>query len=318
MTRSVSMATLAKEYLAYRRKLGFALQNAGHLLLRFAEYADRAGHRGPLTTALAVRWARLPRKASAVYWARRLDVVRGFARYLAIYDPGMEVPPKGILGPAYRRITPHIYSEAELSALLATARRLPPSTGLRPHTYTTLFGLLACTGLRLAEALKLNRSDVDWQRGLLTIRETKFRKSRLVPLHASTTKALRAYADQRDGFHPVSQADAFFVSSRGTRLCHPTVRGTFATLRTQLSWSAKSSGRGPRIHDLRHAFACRRLLRWYEQGVDVDHAIAALSTYLGHADVNHTYWYLTGVPELLELVASRFGRFADPATGDQP
>src|SRR5947209_7396367 len=135
MTRRVSMVTRAKEYLAYRRQLGFALQNAGHLLLRFAVYADRAGHRGPLTTALAVRWARLPRKAAAVYWARRLDLVRGFARYRALSDPATEVPAKGLLGPAYRRITPHIYSEVELAALLAAARRLPPSSGLRPHTY---------------------------------------------------------------------------------------------------------------------------------------------------------------------------------------
>jgi integrase len=126
--------------------------------------------------------------------ARRLDVVRCFAKYRAIFDPDTEIPLYNVFGPAYRRITPHIYSAAEISALLAAARDLPPQDGLRPHTYATLFGLLACTGLRLREAIRLTRSDVDWKRGLLTIRETKFRKSRLVPLHPTATQALREYA----------------------------------------------------------------------------------------------------------------------------
>ena len=173
MTRAPSMTDLVRDYLGHRRRLGFRLDDAGQLLMRFAEYADRAGHRGPLTTDLAVRWACLPRDGSPAYRARRLDLVRGFARYRAIFDPATEVPPRGLLGPAYRRATPHIYSEAEVSALLAAARQLAPAGGLRPHTYATLFGLLACTGLRLSEALNLTRSDVDWERGLLTVRQTK-------------------------------------------------------------------------------------------------------------------------------------------------
>ena len=316
MNHPVSMVGSAEEYLAYRRKLGFRLDNAGRLLLAFAAYADRAGHRGPLTTELAVRWARLPQQATAVYWARRLDVVRGFAEYRAVFDPGTEIPPRGMLGPAYRRITPHIYSEAELSALLAAARRLPPGRGLRPQTYATLFGLLACTGLRLSEALKLTRSDVDRSYGLLTIRQAKFRKSRLVPLHPSTGQALHAYARQRDHSHPGARDDAFFVTGRGTGLCRSTVQGTFLGLRRELSWSAQGGARAPRIHDLRHTFATRRLLRWYAEGVPIDRALAALSTYLGHASVSHTYWYLTGVPELLELATARFEHFASPDPGD--
>jgi integrase len=316
MNRPMSMVALAEEYLAHRRKLGFRLENAGPLLLDFAAYADRIGHRGSLTTELAVDWARLPRQASPVYWARRLDVVRGFAKYRAVFDPATEIPPRGMLGPAYRRITPHIYSEAELSALLAAARRLPPGGGLRPQTYTTLFGLLACTGLRLSEALRLTRADVDWPRGLLTIRQTKFRKSRLVPLHPSAVQALQAYTRQRDHSHPVPRTDAFFVTCRGTGLCHATVRGTFIGLRQELSWSAQGGARAPRIHDLRHTFATRRLLQWYAEGVPIDRALAALSTYLGHASVGHTFWYLTGVPELLELATARFERFASPDSGD--
>jgi integrase len=305
MTPRARMVTPAQEYLAYRRQLGYALHNAGYLLLRFAGYADRVGHRGPLTTALAVRWARRPRKAAAVYWARRLDIVRGFARYRALFDPATEIPPERILGPAYRRITPHIYSEAELAARRAAARRLPPATGLRPHAYVTLFGLLACTGLRRSEALRLDRSDVDWQRNLLTIRQGKFRKSRLVPLHASAAQALRGYAARRDRLGRGAPAAASFVTGRGSRLCGATARAAFGILRAQLAWSARGGRRGPRIHDLRHTFACRRLLQWYTQGVAVDQAVAALSTYLGHTTVRDTYWYLTGTPGLLALAAAR-------------
>jgi len=313
-----SMVSLALEYLAYRRNLGFELKDAGPLLLRFAEYADRIGHRGPLTVELAVLWARLPWQAAPVYWARRLDLVRGFAKYRALFDPKTEIPPRGFLGPAYRRITPHIYSKAELSTLLAAARRLTPLQGLRPHTYATLFGLLACTGLRLSEALQLKRTDADWHRNLLTIRKTKFRKSRLVPLHPSTVRVLRNYAERRDRFYPALQSDAFFISCRRGCLSHTTVRSLFVNLRKELAWTAQNGTRKPRIHDLRHTFACRRLLQWYKEGVPVDSAIPALATYLGHADVNHTYWYLTGIPELLELAVARFEHFAISDEGEQP
>jgi integrase len=314
MTRR-RMVQLAKDYLAYRRDLGFQLQKKEPLLLQFAAYVDRIGYRGPLTTELAVRWARLPAQASPMRWASRLAVVRGFARYLAIFDPDTEIPPHGLLGHAYRRVTPHIYSEAEVSALLAAARRLPPRHGLRPHTYATFFGLLACTGLRGCEARNLTRSDVVWEQNLLTIRATKFRKTRLVPLHPTTTQALRTYAQLRDHFHPLRQSDAFFVTRHGTPLSATVVQGVFENLREQLSWSARSGNRVPRIHDLRHTFACRRLLQWYQEGVAVDAIIDTLSTYLGHADVTHTYWYLTGVPELLELAVARFEAYAS-ARGD--
>jgi integrase len=310
------MLRLADEYLAHRRGLGFALRIEGQLLLRFAAYADRTGHRGPLTTELAVRWARLPQEATPAYWARRLGIVRCFARYRAAFDAQTEIPPQRLLGEAYHRVTPHIYSEAELAALLEAARRLPPETALRPHTYATLFGLLACTGLRLSEALKLTLSDVDWQQGLLTIRQSKFRKSRLVPLHPSALKALQVYAERRARFFPLAP-EGFFISARGTPLRPATARGTFTRLRDQLSWVGRPGRRRPRIHDLRHTFACRRLLEWYRQGVDLDHAIASLSTYLGHGEVADTYWYLTGVPELMELAATRFERFASTTSGEQ-
>jgi integrase len=315
MSKAPRMVGLAKEYLAYRKGLGFQLASTEPLLLQFAEYADRTGHRGPLTTELAVRWAKLPKAGSPGYLARRLDVVRGFARHRAITDPRTEIPPPRLLGATYRRRTPHIYSEAELSALVAAARSLTPSTSLRPHTYATLFGLLACTGLRVSEAVKLTRDDIDWQQGLLTVRQTKFRKSRLVPLHATTLGALRDYAARRARLYPTPATEAFFLTSRGTPLARSSVGVTFWKLRQRLGWAGGRDRTKPRIHDLRHTFACRRLQRWYAEGVDVDHAIAALSTYLGHAAVRDTYWYLTGTPELLGLATARFEQFASSDSG---
>src|SRR3954452_5983254 len=167
MSESIPMVNLVEEYLEYRRRLGYRLRIEGQMLLGFAHYADRSGHRGPLTTEVAARWARLPAEAAPLYQARRLEVVRCFARHRAIFDPATEIPPEGLLGSAHRRTAPHIYSEAELSTLLAAARRLLPSDGLRPRTYATLIGLLICTGLRISEALKLSLRDVDSSQGTL-------------------------------------------------------------------------------------------------------------------------------------------------------
>jgi integrase len=312
------MVYLVEEYLDYRRRLGFQLHIVGQMLMEFARDADRIGHSGPLTTELAVRWARLPVGASPLYQARRLEVVRCFARHRAIFDSATEIPPERLLGSAHRRTDPYVYSEAELSTLLAAAGRLSSRTGLRSQTYATLIGLLACTGLRISEALKLSRGDVDWCHGTLMIRESKCHKSRLVPLHPVVVPVWRAYARLRDLHQPIPQTEAFFVSDRGTVLPYSTVRQTFRKLCKHLPLPTRSGGREPRIHDIRHTFACRRLLRWYAEGVDLDHAVAALSTDLGHAKVSDTYWYLTGIPELLDLAASRFERFTSLDPGDLP
>lgn len=326
MRQRSSMVQLAREYLAYRRDLGFELDMPGKYVLQFATYVDRTKYRGPLTIALALRWAQLPKGTTLVYRAQRLAAIRSFAKYCAVFDPATEIPPPGLLGPAHFRTTPYIYSEAELSVLLATARNLPPPRNtflpgkeLRPHTYVTFFGLLACTGMRVSEALKLTRTDVDWDQGVLTIRMTKFRKSRLVPMHSSTILAMRRYAELRDRILPLAMSDAFFVSTRGTALSYSVAETTFIRyLRPQLSWSPQTGGRAPRIHDFRHTFACRRLLQWCKEGANIDHCIAALSTYLGHVEVRDTYWYLTGVPELFALVAARFEQFALSQPGERP
>jgi integrase len=312
MTRA-TVASLAVEYLAMRRKLGFALVGEGQQLMRFARYADRVGHQGPLTIDLAVRWAQFGRDRGVVAAARRLDVVRRFAKHRWLFDARTQVPPEGLLGPSYRRRpTPHIYSEGELTALLEAASALGPASGLRPQTYVTLLGLLASTGLRISEALRLTRADVDLDAGVLTVVETKFHKSRMVPLHRTTTRALQRYAQQRDRYHRrASPTGTFFVTERATSLKYWRTLMTFAALRAELGWTGPR-GQRPRLHDLRHTFAVRRLVQWHRRGFDLHHRIAALSTYLGHVKVTDTYWYLTAVPELLAITGARYERYAGP------
>ena len=317
--KTPTMAYRVEEYLAYRRALGYQVRIAGQMLRSFARHADESGHRGPLTTELALRWARLPEQAARLYQARRLEVVRTLAKYLAAREPGTEVPPRGLLGPAHARRPAFIYSAADIAALVKAAQALTPADGLRPRTYAALIGLLACTGLRIAEALALRAGDIDWGTGVLTVRQTKFHKSRLVPLHASAIGPLRDYAVARDGRCPSRPDTPFFVSDAGRPLPYGTVRHTFHLLLRQALPGAAPVGRvRPRLHDLRHTFACRRLLAWYRDGTDIDRAIDQLSAYLGHAKVTDTYWYLTGLPELLEWAGRRFEQFTLPPSGDAP
>jgi integrase len=312
---SNSWLPLVEEYLSVRRGLGFALETPAYLLRDFARYADTVGHRGPLTTELAVRWALASRSNNPGQAVRRLGAVRQFARYRALLDPATEVPPPGLLGRLPRRPQPHIYSDAELAALLDQASLLLPRRGLRPRTYVAFFSLLACTGVRLSEASRLAVEDVDLNAGVLTIREGKFRKARLVPLHPSATAALARYAADRDAC--CEGPGRFFRTERTPALNKDTVEKTFGRLRRRLGWTADGRARPPRIHDLRHSFAVRRLLRWYEEGADLERKLLALSLYLGHAKVSDTYWYLTGVPELMAVAAKRFERFAQDDQGGE-
>ena len=305
---------LVDEYLNARRGLGFGLETDEWFLRGFARYAERIGHKGPVTVELAVQWAS-SHSTNPAQAARRLTIVRQFARYRALVDPATEVPPVGLLGrDSRRRSTPHIYSEAEIAALLQQARCLRPRGGLRPATYVTFFALLASTGLRLSEARRLTDDDADLVDGILTIRETKFRKSRLVPLHPTTTRALRRYADRRDACLAAPRSEYFFRTERSPRLMHTAVKATFGLIRRRLDWTAQGRTCRPRIHDLRHTFVVRRLLRWHQEGADVDRKILALATYLGHTGIAHTYWYCTAVPELLATTGQRFERFAHRAS----
>jgi integrase len=307
MRRTVSMVYLAQQYLSDRRKLGVQLLREGSLLLNFARFADGAQHTGPITQELAQSWACASR-SSAINRARRLNIVRRFAQYRLQFDTRTQIPPADLLGRTTRRLTPHIYSTGEIQQLLAAARKLPSRNSLRSATYEAFFGLIAATGLRLSEAIHLKRGDVELAAGVLTVRLTKYAKTRAVLLHPSTTQALLRYAAVRDQKIPAPENDSFFLSARGAALDHRTVEHTFGRLRQQLGWEGRGSYPYPRIMDLRHSFICRRLVSWYRQGINVDNAILALATYVGHTAVRGTYWYLTAIPELMAMASQRFQR----------
>lgn len=294
------------DYVAIRRGLGFQFRGPAGCLRNFVAFLQLEGA-SYITTELALRWATLPEKAQPSTWVWRLGMVRRFAKWHQAVDPRTEVPPETILCHRYQRKTPHIYSDQEITRLLRGAKQLPSSNGLRARTFSTLFGLLAVSGMRTNEAVSLDRQDVDLYEGILTIRRTKFGKSRHVPVHASTVQALRKYADNRDRIFPTPRTPAFFISDRGTRITDCMARYTFAKISQQLGFRPKAvgHGRGPRLLDLRHRFAARTLINWYRAGLEVERELPKLATYLGHVHINETYWYLEAVPELLQLATDR-------------
>jgi integrase len=311
------MLSLAEDYLVERRAEGFEIGIGGEQIKAFGRFVDETGDTGPLTTRLTLDWVQgRARRATPLTWARRLEVLRPFARYLARLDPHTEFPWTAIFGRSHRRLAPHIYTEGEIVELLAAARRLEPRGALRPATYETIFGLIAATGLRLSEALHLQCGDLDLDQGLLTVRNTKFRKSRHVPLHSTVVAALARYMAAR-ARHGAGGKDApVFMSSSGEPLPTRTIHSVFQKLRVELGWAARGAYAEVRIHDLRHTFICRRVQLWQELGADIDNAMAALSTYVGHAKVSDTYWYLTGVPDLMAVAGGRFESFAGSFTED--
>jgi integrase len=303
---SGAFADLAEGYVAMRRRLGYRLTRQAAYVASFAGFLDSSGHRGPVPASLSVTWAAGTSSPDPRSPARRLGVIRGFLRHLAALDGATEVPPPGLLGPTGHRRPPHVYSDEEIAALLGAAAGLSPAGGLRPHCYVTLFGLLACTGLRISEALALSVDDVDLGEAILTVRSGKGGKSRLVPLHPSALEPLRAYAARRDSCGPASGSAAFFRTDSCDHLSYAAVSGTFERLRRRLGWSGDGRTRQPRIHDLRHRMAVKRLVLWHAEGADVDAKIPALATYLGHVLVSDIYWYFSATPELMAVVAERF------------
>lgn len=309
---TVSMHHLVQEYLKERRDLGFALTIPGSQLQAFARFADASGHRGPLTRQLITRWARdEAKRATPLTWAKRIEAVRPFAKHRARVELGTYVPDADTFGPSRRRLAPHLYTDQEIVDLLVAAGRLSPKGTLRAGTYRTLLGLIAATGLRLSEALRLTCGDVDLDAGMLTVRQTKFAKSRLVPLHPTTVRALKQYLALRQRHVVALQNGPFLVSSKGTAPHKRTVHRVFGRLRKQLGWTARGGHAAPRIHDLRHTFICRRVRLWHEHGADIDNAMVALSTYVGHAKVSDTYWYLTAAPDLMSVAGRRFEHFVE-------
>jgi integrase len=291
------------DYLATRRALGYALTNVGHRLSSFVAFADAAGIQ-TVTTECALAWATLPAEAGSAYLSHRLGEVRGFARYLRSIDPDTQIPPTGLLPGCQHRPTPYIYSDSDIAALMDAARKL--TRPLKATTFETLIGLLAATGMRVSEAIGLDRDDVDWANGLLLVRESKFGKSREVLLHSTTVRALKSYARRRDHLCPHSTIPSLFVSAWGTRPSYSTVQKTFYALVRQTGLDVQqSSTRAPRVHDLRHTFAVKTLAGWYRDGCDVETRMPLLSTYLGHVSPAGTYWYLSSTPELLALATKR-------------
>ena len=308
MNGNSTMRARVQAYIAERRAGGFALSIDEQRLLRFARFVDESGHRGPLTVQLASRWALASKGRRRLTAARRIEVLRGFARYCQTFDPATEIPPLALFGPGHRRLTPHIFTEQELCLLVTTAAGLGPPGGLRGPTCATIFGLIASTGLRISEATRLRRSDVDLDRGLLRVQNTKFGKSRLVPLHSTTVQALQGYVRRRERDPASRSGGAFFVFDRGQSATTPKVEYAFRTLRQRFGWRSRGGLRYPRIHDIRHTVATRRLERWYRAGTDIDRGMLALSTYLGHTKVTDSYWYVTATPELMALAARRAER----------
>jgi len=292
------------DYLALRRGLGFKLRSAGLALLDFAAFLDRE-HAPHLTNELALRWAMLPQECQPALWAARLRYVRGFARHRRCADPRTEIPPDTLLPFRPQRARPYLYSDQQIQRLLAAATALPPVGGLRGATYHCLFGLLTVTGLRISEAIALEPRDVDLQHGVLTIRGAKFGKSRLVPLHLSSQRALARYVRRRDRYLGSNSPPRFLVNDHGRSLESSNVRRVFYRLSRQIGLRGPTDRHGPRLHDFRHRFAVMTLMRWYRSGQDAERHLPVLSTYLGHARIADTYWYLSAHPQLMGLAKRR-------------
>lgn len=304
------MSTWSREldrYLSIRRNLGYDLRTAERILRRFIAFAEESGAEH-ISTDLFLRWQKAFGQANRETWARRLGIIRLFAQWLHSLDPRHEVPPRTLIPGSYRRARPYIYRDEQIRRIVETAAQLPSINGIRPLTCSTLFGLIAVTGLRISEALSLDAADVDLDAGVLTIQRGKFGKARLLPIAESTTARLAAYARERDRLLGAPSAP-FFVSDQGQRLSDCNARYSFSVVCQQIGLRPAQKfhrhGHGPRIHDLRHTFAVRTLVNWYRTGKDPAREMIKLTTYLGHDDPAHTYWYIEAVPELLELASRR-------------
>lgn len=290
------------DYLALRRALGYRLERPEKLLNQFLDHLERHSE-SVVTVTAALDWAQLPAEATSNWWAYRLGVVRGFVTYLHAIDPVHEVPPRGLLPQRPLRASPYLYSDTEIAALITATVTL--RTALRRATFATLIGLLAVTGMRIGEAIGLDRDDVDLTGGRLVIRFGKFGKTRELALHPSTIDALHAYLRTRDRSAPRTGTPAFFVSTAGTRLLYCNVHNTFHRLVQHVGLQPRSGASRPRIHDLRHSFAVKTMLDAYASGEDGQTRLTLLSTWLGHVHPRHTYWYLSAAPELMALAGQR-------------
>jgi integrase len=290
------------DYLRLRRSLGYKLVRAGQLLANFVAYAEAAGS-DHIRVDLALSWAVLTSNPDTRWRAQRLGILRRFARYLHAIDPAHEVPPTGLISSGRRRPAPFLYSKDQVVALMAAARGL--RSPLQAATVETIVGLLAVSGLRVGEVIRLNTGDVDFERGLLIVRSSKNGTSRTVPLHRSTIEALHSYTALRDRCFPLPRSDSFFVSTVGKRVRSGNLLEAFASVAARADLPAGTARQRPRLADLRHSFAVQTLLDWHEANLDVGARLPILSTYLGHLSPASTYWYLSASPQLLAAAAAR-------------
>ena len=294
------------DYLKLRRQLGYKMESVEFMLRNFVQFAQQEGA-GVIRTKLVLQWATQP-KVKPGQSANRLGVVRRFADYVSAHDARTEVPAQKFLPYHFHRQDPYHYSDEQVVKLVNAARQINPVSEIKGHTLGTVLGLLAVTGMRVGEALALDDGDLDFSQALLTIRLAKGGKSRVIPLHASTISALRHYASIRDGIHPNRPSPAFFVWDGGDRLVYDSVNRWFLLVACQIGLRKPGDQHGPRVHDLRHYFAIRTLLNWYRADADVEARLPELATYLGHVHVRDSYWYLSAVPELLQLATLRLER----------
>jgi integrase/recombinase XerD len=293
------------DYLQVRRSLGYKLTIHGRVLPQFVEFLEQRDAL-VITTSLALEFAIQPQNASVVWWHQRLAIVRGFARYQRAFDLRTEVPPADLLPAKFARAIPYLYSEAEIEALMAAARGI--RSALKAATYQTMIGLLAVSGMRVGEAIALDRDDLELSEKRLTVRRGKNGRSREIALHPSTVAALEAYAALRDELCARPRDRSFLITNAGTRLYYGTVWHEFDRIRRRAGLDRESLGRRVRMHDLRHVFVLRTLLGWYREDADVESQLPLLSTFLGHVDPSSSYWYFEAAPQLLALAAERLER----------
>jgi integrase len=304
------LSSQIEDYISYKRKLGFQIKIESQELRRFATYTVAIGYKDSLSSSIAIKWASLRPDYSRWYMARRLEIVRTFAKYICVFDAMAELPPKAIFGNCHGRTKPYIYTEEEIHILMKSASKLYSPDGLRAIVISTVLGLLWSSGMRPGEACRLKNDDVDLTNGLITIRNTKFSKSRILPIHKTVVIKLSEYLKVRNNFEKSFLENYFFLTTGSRKLTLRKLEYAFQVIRKSLLYETRPGiRRPPRLYDIRHTFASYTLLRWLKEGEDIDNKMLFLSTYLGHVKVSDTYWYLTGTDELLRFATKKFENY---------
>jgi len=303
----MSLSLELQRYLTIRRNLGYNLSTSERVLKRFVSFLEEENETH-ITSELFLQWKQVFGKANQSTWANRLGMIRLFAAWLHSLDSRHQIPPRSLISGRYRRKRPYIYNDDEIRKIVKTAAILPSRNGIREITYSTFFGLIAVTGLRISETISLNNKDIDLRNGIITLHNGKNHKSRILPVTECTTACLKEYVRKRNRLLG-QEPEPFFVSDNGVRLTDCTVRYNFAVVCQRIGLRPQQRfhkhGIGPRIHDLRHTFAVKVMINWYKDGKNIDREMLKLVTYLGHNNLSHTYWYIEAVPELLALASKR-------------